>query len=327
MQNRDEFDGPDMRGAIGSIFKALDRRERIAPRKPVWAAATVGALVLFLGSVLWYSYPRQGGDAGTEAVPIIRADAGPIKIAPLDPEGMEIPHRDSTVFDTLRVAQEEGQGQPRRVENLLDEPEEPIDRDQFFAGVETKIMVEGREVSDSSEDEVSAPSVIAKQEEAAPEPQEQKIAAAPAEAVTEDITAQPAPAVVAEKAPEPTPEPEQIASAATPLPQAKPEKQIAEELSRTEPAAGVETFESGSGGWYAQLASLRSDDAAKTAWADLTKSLSSLRTVSHRVEKADLGARGVYYRLQAGPFAEAKAREVCAAVEAQRPGGCIVIKN
>lgn len=319
MHYRDEFDGPDIRGAIGSIFRALDRRERLGPRKPVWAVAIVGALVVFLASVLWYSYPRQADEAGDVAVPIIRADAGPYKVVPSDPGGMEIPHRESTVFDTLR----EAEGGTRRVENLLGEPEEPVARDKLFAG----IKIEGREVmTTGGEPEVKpeeAPAQIAAASPAVPEdapaPQAQPVVAAAAEE-------KPAEAPVTAAAPQAVPQEEQKIAAATPVPTAKPEKEVAEELSRTEPASGVETFESGTG-WYIQLASLRSDDAAKTAWADLQKSLSVLKPLSHRIEKADLGARGTYYRLQAGPFAEAKARDICKAVEAQRPGGCLVIKN
>lgn len=320
MHYRDEFDGPDIRGAIGSIFRALDRRERLGPRKPVWAVAIVGALVVFLASVLWYSYPRKADETGELAVPIIRADAGPYKVVPSDPGGMEIPHRESTVFDTLR----EAEGGTRRVENLLGDPEEPVARDKLFAG----IKIEGREVMTTGGDPAvqpeDAPAQIAAasqvEPEAAPAPQAQPVLAAAVDekpSETSEVAAAPAAAPQEEQ---------KLAAAATPVPQAKPEKEVAEELSRTEPASGVETFESGAG-WYIQLASLRSGDAAKAAWADLQKSLSVLKPLSHRVEKADLGARGIYYRLQAGPFAEAKARDICKAVEAQRPGGCLVIKN
>lgn len=323
MHYRDEFDGPDIRGAIGSFFRALGSRRRSGQRgRPVWAVGIVGTLVLFLGAVLWYSYPRATGESEEPAVPIIRADAGPYRVAPSDPGGMEIPHRDSTVFDTLRASREES-GEVRRVENLLGEPEEPVAREKLFAGLETEIRVEGREIRGHSDepDAPAAETAIAQQQ-------------APAEPATPQVQ----PVIVAaaseqtpEAIPETAPETEQaaeqkIASAATPTPKAKPEREVAEELSRTEPAAGVETFESG-GGWYAQLASLRSNEAAQTAWKDLQKSMSVLQPVNHRIEKADLGSRGTYYRLQAGPFTEAKARDVCAAVQAQKPGGCLVVKN
>ncbi len=314
MQYKDEFDGPGFRGAIGAIFRALDKRDHIAPRRPIWAVAIVGTLVVFLASVLWYSYPRGTDAKREEAVPIIRADAGPYKVEPTDPGGMEIPHRDSTVFDTLRASREEG-GNVRQVENLLSEPEEPVAREDLFAGLDAEIRVEGREVAtivDETPDEKVKVAVAAEPERA------------PAD-ITEPVTV--AEAVKEEPVKKAEAPAAQKVALAKPVPPAKPQRDNAEEISRTEPAAGVETFEGGRAGWYAQLGSLRSNEAARSAWNDMQKKVSALKTVEYRIEKADLGSRGVYYRVQAGPFAESRARQVCAAVEEQRPGGCLVVKN
>ncbi|PJB71092.1 MAG: hypothetical protein CO093_06020 [Alphaproteobacteria bacterium CG_4_9_14_3_um_filter_47_13] len=303
MQYKDEFDDPNFpkgfRGAIGSIFTALQRRDRMPQRRPVWAGAIVLCLVVFLVSVLWYSYPREAERHDPGALPIIRADAGQIRVAPDDPGGMDIPHRDSTVFETLHAGLEEGQ-RVRPVENLLDDIEEPLTREQLFAGLKTELKVEGREIR-------KAPEKII--EEAAVQEEE------PGEIadLTESVT-------VVAKATE--------AAVSKPVPQAKPEKDVAEEISRTEPAAGVETFRTQNGGrYFVQLASLKSSEAAKTSWKDLQKNLVILKPLDYRIKMADLGARGVYHRVQAGPFPESRAREICAAVEAQRPGGCLVVKD
>lgn len=298
MRKRDEFDGsrgmPDVKGAIGSIFGALDKRDRMEPRGPLWAVAIVGTLVIFLGAVLWVSYPREKAQREIMAVPIIRADAGPIKVIPQDPGGMDIPHRDSTIYDTLHASAD---GEPdHHVEHLLSDPEEPVDRDKLFASL-GEVRVEGREVKKAPEKaaEPVAPVTVAK---AAPAPEKQ-----------------------------PDVKNETVASAQPAVPRSKPVRDIAEEVSRTEPAAGVETFDNADTAYFIQLGALRSDAAAQAAWSDLQKSLSVLSDAGHRVQRADLGVQGVYYRLQAGPFAEARARALCAAVEKQRPGGCLVIKD
>ncbi len=295
MQNKGKFNGPDIAGAIGSIFGVLDRRDRVSTRRrPVWAGAIVLSLVAFLGSVLWYSYPNEVEKREIMAVPIIRADAGPIKIMPNDPGGMDIPYRDSTVFETLHA----GRDDLNNIENLLPDPEEPVSRDQVFAGLRTEIKVEGREVfKEDIAGNVEEP-------KARKEPQK----------IVEDITE---PVIIAKNTVK-----------VTPVPQEKPVSSVAEKVSRTEPAAGVQTYErSGYGGYFVQLASLRSDAAAQTAWKDLQKSLFVLKSLDHRIKRAELGTRGVYYRVQAGPMDEARAREICVAVEAQRPGGCLVVKN
>ncbi|MCB9990870.1 MAG: SPOR domain-containing protein [Rhodospirillales bacterium] len=303
MQYKDEFDdGPDFRGAVSSIFGALKRKDHMEPRRPVWAAAIVLSLVLFLGSVLWYSYPREADVREDIAVPIIRADAGPYKIVPKEPGGMEIAHRDSTVFETLRAGQGDGE---RRIENLLPETEEPMERDQIFAGLKTEIKVEGRPVGhgqDEPEDESGAMDLAAAEQDADNEPVPEQ--------------------TLAEKTAAPVPEAEQ--KIAVIVPQSKPDRQIAEEMSRTEPAAGVETYE---GSYFAQLGAVSSYDAAERSWNDMQKSISVLKPLNHRIQKADLGARGIYYRIQAGPMDEAKARSVCVAMQAQKPGSCIVARD
>lgn len=319
MQYRDEFDGPDSGGVIGSIFSALGRRDRIRPRKPLRAAATVLALSAFLGSVLWYSYPREAEKREIMAAPIIRADAGPVKVVPTDPGGMDILHRDSTVFDTLHAENDTN----RRVENLLEDQEEPLSREQIFSGLKTELKVEGRE--------------IIKAEEAAPVPEEgaeEVVASTVPQDITEPVAAAPAKAEVAAAEPEavkpeevkeePAPAPAVVA-AAKPVPTEKPDTKTAEAVSKTEPAAGVEVFQGDR--WFVQVASLREGGAAESAWKDLQSSMAVLKPLQHRVKKAELGEKGVYYRVQAGPVTEASARQICAAVEAQKPGGCLVIKD
>jgi hypothetical protein len=44
------------------------------------------------------------------------------------------------------------------------------------------------------------------------------------------------------------------------------------------------------------------------------------------VQRADLGARGIYYRIQVGPIADAAAAEHDCAELKRRGEGCIVVK-
>lgn len=80
--------------------------------------------------------------------------------------------------------------------------------------------------------------------------------------------------------------------------------------------------------YLVQLAAARSPQGARTEWSRLrSKHLDLLGDLGLTVTKADLGpARGIYYRLRAGPISgEAKARQLCKQL-AERQVGCLIIK-
>lgn len=61
----------------------------------------------------------------------------------------------------------------------------------------------------------------------------------------------------------------------------------------------------GAGGYVVQLGALRTPEAAETAWSQMDVSHPGLlRGVKKDVQRADLGAQGVYYRLRAGYFTD-----------------------
>ena len=80
-------------------------------------------------------------------------------------------------------------------------------------------------------------------------------------------------------------------------------------------------------GWLVQVAALRTEAEAKAAWARIQghdKDL--LGGLSLDIRRVDLGARGIYWRLRAGPLDEAGARSLCAKL-AKRNQGCIVVRK
>lgn len=273
----DEFDDdPRFAGIVANLLGAIDIRERIGMRSPWFPVAMMAVTVAVLAAVLWYSYPKEAADQELRAVPVIRAEAGPVKIVPGDPGGMDIPYRESTVFDTLRGGDADG----RRVENLLPEAEKPMPREEMFAGLKTDLDIH------------------------------------PAPAPVTDIT---------EKR-----EDEKVA--AVPAPAVKPEPDAAETARavKTEPAAGTPKAETTpkTGDYYVQLGSLKSRADAEKAWKDNQAAFpAQLGGLTLRVQEADLGAKGTYYRVQGGPLAQSEAAAVCNAVVAKKPGGCLVVKR
>ncbi len=80
--------------------------------------------IVFVGAaaaLLFVVFQQGVRTGGRNAPPVIVAEAGPEKIKPEDPGGLDVPHQDKTVYD--RVSGED----PERVERLLPEPEEPVD--------------------------------------------------------------------------------------------------------------------------------------------------------------------------------------------------------
>ena len=78
---------------------------------------------------------------------------------------------------------------------------------------------------------------------------------------------------------------------------------------------------------YVQLGSVRSADGGEAEWAKLQAQFSSeLKTAPHRVSRVDLGEKGTFYRIQAGPFTAAQASAICDSIKAQKPGGCLIVR-
>ena len=84
-------------------------------------------------------------------------------------------------------------------------------------------------------------------------------------------------------------------------------------------ASLIEGMSGPTGGWRIQIASVKSEDIAKSTWARLQAAhgdvLASLRMQPARV---DLGDKGVWYRVQAGPLDEKQAHSVCGTLKTRK---------
>lgn len=128
----------------------------------------------------------------------------------------------------------------------------------------------------------------------------------------------------AEAAPE-AQRPIQIA-VATPEPASEPTLPTVSELSGVS-ASAVSRFSS-SGDFQVQLSALRSEDAARTAWSRLQSTAPDLfQGANLDIQRADLGAKGVFYRLRVGSFADRDAAKgFCADVKAAGKDCMVVAK-
>jgi cell division septation protein DedD len=150
----------------------------------------------------------------------------------------------------------------------------------------------------------------------APPPLEPEIPAPPS------VTPPPG-AVEVTQPPSPTPPPPAPRPNAAPAPQAAPPANVAR--APTPPPAAVAP--SAGGRYRIQLAALRTNDDASREWDKLRRAHPDLLgSLSLNVVRADLGDRGTFYRIQAGPLAdENAAKEVCRRL-AEKKVGCLVVR-
>ena len=288
----------------------------MSKRKRGFAIVSVVAAVVLLGVIVLGSYPDDEQTAATESVPIVRADAGDYKTTPENPGGMEIPYRDSTVFS----GNTDG-----GTENILadETTEEPVPRSQLFAGLNTEGEQPGGAPVADAPDAAAPPATGLGEVEAT---QAELAKAAPVEAPTNDALVKEAIGVPAEE--EQSEGTAQIAAATIPD-VVEPEPAVvpeAKEAAKTEPAAGSTAAAGVSpGGAYVQLASVKSEAGAAGEYKKLQAKYSGLSGLKFRTQEANLGAKGTFYRIQAGPMSKDDAARICNDIKKTTPGGCLVV--
>jgi cell division septation protein DedD len=80
-------------------------------------------------------------------------------------------------------------------------------------------------------------------------------------------------------------------------------------------------------GYRLQLGAVRTEEAAKQEWQRLQRAQSDLLgKLSLTAARVDLGDKGIFYRIQAGPIADgAEAAQSCATLKS-RNVGCVLVK-
>ncbi len=121
-QNQDELFDP-VSDAYGSADEALDEND-LHPLKPRRSrrrlAAVTAALLVGAGAVAGGLYWRQSGSGfGVASTPpVITADRTPLKVAPENPGGLDVPNQNRQIYD---------RGVPDGQSRVVDGREQPID--------------------------------------------------------------------------------------------------------------------------------------------------------------------------------------------------------
>jgi cell division septation protein DedD len=296
----------------------LHGRRRLGVITGIVSLAIVAAFV-------WSGRDRPAPDGGGEP-PTIHADEAPIRMPPESPGGMEIPHQDKLVYQ-----HQPGGGENLRMERLLPPPEEPLPPpapepapsngagQSALPPRESLIREDGR-----------GPGLILPREEAGslfgpagseptPRPsatQGQRPTRAADASSAEDAAANaPRPLL-------PPSSPQAQANAAR-----TDGKGAAPTTSATaSPGPAAQPRRGDVAAYMIQLVAVGSVDQARTAWERLSsRNADILGSLSPSFVRADLGARGVIYRLRAGPIdGETRARALCAQL-AGRSVDCMIV--
>ena len=304
-------------------------RNKIRSLNPlVLSMLSLGTLVIIVFSI-WAFYP--GEEISEDSLPIIRASSEPVRVKPEATDLTETAGYNSRIYETFGQPQE-----PRRIENLLkpqQNAEVPVEKEELFAGLNSNIDNKKSKVISITESPFSnepseAELEISETEEpslttSVKKPDESETSQ-PGEKISVDIFE-----------PEKTHSNPGIFAENTPIEEPEETKQ-AEEMDKTEPAAGVMAKAADitppvpkadpAGTHYVQLASIQDSSKTVDAWKKLTEKHSGLQNISFRTQSADIEGKGTFYRIQAGPLSKADADKLCAQIKADS-GSCFVISK
>lgn len=269
--------------------------------------------------------------AGSEPeVQLIKALPGPVKVRPDNPGGLRVPDRDKLVYDRMQGGSSNGE-QSRGPERLLPAPEQPLPR----PGTVKKPAPEPRPAPSTAE-KLLSPSPPKTPAKPKPQPQLKPVAKVPTIKDVKTAKRPPPPppppqAPTSETAPKqvaaPKPAaPKQVAAPKPAAPKPAAPKPAPTKVAKVAPAKPAPIARSRN--FLVQLAAARSLQGARDEWSRLrTKNLDLLGNLGLTVTKADLGpAKGIFYRLRAGPLSdESSARSLCKQL-AERKIGCLIIK-
>jgi hypothetical protein len=243
------------------------------------------AAIASFGSVVWWAHNQDVKAGGKGLEPlVVQAPATPSRVKPENAGGLVPPNQDKEVYNRMA---------PGAVD---------MKQEKLLAAATTPRLPAGG---------MPTP--------AAPKPTE----AEPAKDTARTPTPLPQTAPAAPGAgPTPPPSSTATAPAATTPP-------VADKATPTEAgpsiASLIDNMSGPTGGWRVQIAAVKTEDVAKSTWARLQAAhgdvLASLRMQPARV---DLGDKGVWYRVQAGPLDEKQAQSVCGTLKG-RKADCVVV--
>jgi len=341
---------------------ALDQdviRDRGATRRIHKAIPAVGAFVAMIGfgAVTWYAYNQGILEGSEDAAPLLRPK-GALKAPPSNPGGVDVPNRDKYVFNTLEQREDD-----QKVERLLPPAEQPkelppedskpsvttqLPKAEKPVAIEKPAVATSNEARPRTANEALKKALDLVQKDAPPtlpapgsesEVAEKSPIAETAQVAESQMPSGPIRLTPGKKSPaatevKPAPPPppalktRTVRPSATKAPVIPQLKKSAPKVVKPSSRPKRRPTPSTAKGYYIQLGALRSASAAERAWSGAKKKNPDiLRGRKLSVERANVPEKGVYYRVQSGPFADSgAAKRLCDALK-RRKQGCFVVRR
>lgn len=325
--------GADKRDLI--IVDGMSGMTRWAPLAVV--LGVVGGFV----SLSWYAYHAGMQSVREEDLVIVEADRSPMKEKPDDPGGMHFPNQDKTVFDTFASNSK----QPPKVERVLPAPEEPLSKEVDSSDTSTFINSKlQHKIADKADAKDARPQEL--QAAKAPPATDRQVISAQPQHEDESVTyvapnrqgspLSPVPdgkvkvrAAATDKRGQPFAPEKAEGDDAKPVARETVKVAAADNSGDNAPKDSVDTapesMPSAGGNAMIQLGAYRSEQEASDAWKKMHLSQKELSDKKPLIVRADLGAKGVYYRLRVAGLAPAEAKSMCSSLSAKGQA-CIVAR-
>lgn len=280
-------DGSADFGPFDDDYRGFDIRDDETARGPLIMALALGVLIVF-GAVVWNTY-RQGVRPGVNSVPTVIASADSYKRAPDERGGKVQSGTDKRFYDQMDAS--------KREDSLASPINRAPEGDELAGGSDVlqggpPIELRPGQTDSGADPQNGMPNAIAEQVRALAELDDRT---APAEDGFETASLRPI---------------------ETPLNR------------QTKPKVGPMFAFDDDGKFLVQIAAFRSEEAAESAWALAVKKSPDIYTgAPKRIQRADLGAKGIFYRLRVGGFAErGEASTFCSAIKSVGDN-CIVVSG
>ncbi len=288
------------------------------------ASALLGAIAL--GGALAFAYKQSGGGIGSGGEPpLVQADNRPVKEMPADAGGKEFPHKNKLIYDRLTNGDEAESEQlvPRQEEIAVPALPQaapgmagmpgmpaPVATTDLVSPQTTQSVDMAAADDDGGPRKVKTMRVLPDGSVEMPEAPAE-MAAAATEAATQAATQ------AAEQAAEMT--------ASMPMPAETPA--LPQQMAAANPAPAAEPAPAAPSKYVVQLGAKKSQTEALATFADIQqKHPSLLGNYRPTVQKADLGAKGTWYRLRVGPVDnKGTADKLCSQLKSQGLPDCLVM--
>ncbi len=252
----------------------------------------------------WYIYNSYKNKNDDEII-VVTADHDEIKARPSDPGGMVVNNMDKAVYDTI----DGGHKNETKIETILPPSEEPIDKKTILAENTSSITPHI-----SSEQDIIANTIMTDQDQI--KPKDEKKTSNTKEQV-KDIKAQ-------------KPKPQDLPALKPTLVEKTNEDNVEEYI---KPVAQKQiknksNFTKKHENFYkVQIASFKSSSETEKEWNNLSKRFPKLIGIyKHYVTIKNIEGKGIFYRLQVGPFDNENAAHTACKKFKESGVNCFIVK-